>query len=397
MATKEELLRKRIEDFASGGSVGRALKPGGVQLKVPGAINPGPGIVEQFTGIPLTKPEVPTGPRLASVDGVPPVPTGASEPFAGPIRPAGVRMEGPAGREGVLKELIPGGVRYDAGTKGFAEGQGAGGGGGFMVTGDYRGPTSTSGMTDDQFAAFENQRQADIASNVAGFESQTAAIRDLRNVRRSAAGLPPVGQRREDMEQETTGPSWRVGTPEYTRMRNATLTARNTAEEANRNQRRALARLPKRGRSQYRPMEPQMMPMTDSTGSAGPAMPSIQDQLGIGNQALKVAEFQRDSAVEQEKAARANQRLAMDTEAADYGRQNKQFELSQQFAQNAANWVPQGFPGGSISMLAELAMSEANGDPNKARQIMMLRAADMVKDGPIDDEQAMKYLQGQMQ
>lgn len=44
------------------------------------------------------------------------------------------------------------------------------------IYGDYSGPTSTRGMTDEQKRAFEDQRQADIASNVARIDAERKAI-----------------------------------------------------------------------------------------------------------------------------------------------------------------------------------------------------------------------------
>jgi hypothetical protein len=110
-------------------------------------------------------------------------------------------QQGAGGLGGQVRRSSPTGL--DAETMQRAnENARAGGGGGFLgIVGNYSGPTSTTGMSDEQKAAFEQQRQADIASNVAGIEAQTAAVREQRNALRAARGEPLVG------EQRYTGPA----------------------------------------------------------------------------------------------------------------------------------------------------------------------------------------------
>lgn len=122
------------------------------------------------------------------ITGVPARPQ--SNPSAAPAstRTTAVRPDEMVGQ--YKRELTPGGVKY-TGPGGEMEGKGTGSGTFSVVSGPGRG-----NMSQQQWEALPNEER--IARNVASYDAQTQAVRELREAKRAAQGERPVGDRGSD-------------------------------------------------------------------------------------------------------------------------------------------------------------------------------------------------------
>lgn len=210
-------------------------------------------------------------------------------------------------------------------------------------------PTSTTGLSDEEAAQFEVQRQADIQSNVARLNEATAAQRDLNAVKKAQAFMNlPEGQRGrmpDDVAKVLGKPtepargegggigqpsfqdaladyaSGRVGSQGYNMIRNLRMQqddgflsgarARNrVASLPSRQRGRALAQLAKAGAGGGG------LPQV-AGGGRSEGGPSVRDQLDI-------ARFEREGASDTADAARRQEQQQFENELALSGERRAQ-------------------------------------------------------------------------
>lgn len=231
------------------------------------------------------------------------------------------------------------------------------------TVGDFTGPTSTTGMTDEQKAQFEARRQADIRTNVARLNKATAAQRDINAVRKAKAFMAlPEGQRgrmpddvakvlgrptepargggigsggigqpsfEEAMADYAAG---RVGSEGYKMIRNLRVGNDNFVENARarnkamglppRQRAKAIAALTRGGGGRGSGL-PSIGGGGRGRQEGGAAAPSIRDQLDI-------ARFQREGLQDLLKAQQTGTQTEFENKLATAGEQRAQAEFEQE-------------------------------------------------------------------
>jgi hypothetical protein len=225
------------------------------------------------TVAPITANEAPSSPAYLDI---------------GPQQPPGSLMEGPAGEASFRKELTPGGVAYDAGTKGYMEGKGVGVPGTFKIIEGPRG-----GLSPAEWNALSQEEATAI--RVAEIDKQRQGVRDMRNARREAEGMPPVGQRRADLGPAAIPSSYM----DDVAARNAMMTVGGLADENQRLAKRFVMQHPL-GKARREAMQAVSgafdAPKVAAPGRSGNAAgPSLSDQIALANLDLSANRYALDA------------------------------------------------------------------------------------------------------
>jgi len=358
-------------------AVGAAQKTGEIVGKTAAAIRTG-----EVPARPV-KPKITTGggtddyfskrPTGDTVEGM----IAEQEAFAGGRE--GTLMPGPAGERGIRKEFTDGGVVYAGDRGGVMRGQGVGAGGSFRVQGGPRG-----GMSE---ADWNNLSQEEAtAIRVAELDAQRQGIRDLRNARRSAQGMPEVGTRREDMSDEDVfgKPTWdealqdyaagRAGSQGYNMVRNMRVGFGNDMDRARRS-----SQVPRTQRAAMAAVAGEYGDLLKGLGN-GPqnqiGQPDYGDLVDTQKLQLDVAKFGASQKRADQEAARAQETLGLKRAEYELNKDKTGFdqmvnvnELAQGWMESAPMLVPEDLDlePEQLQNLVSGAWNAGGGDPNAAR------------------------------